>query len=435
MPSLPPVSGTARRLILQPWSMGLVAALWSALIGLVLAVAPMLVIWLGSVESGPVESLRLGGLLWLVANGADIAISGITITLLPWGFMLVPLALLAYSGAWAARRSRTRQPGRLVLLVLPGAVAYAAIGAVVTVVCFDASSRVDLLDGVLGPLAVALAGLGIGALKGSGLLDDGRIPAVVLVPLRAGLVAFGTIVGVGAVAATASLVLHVDDAITMTQSLNAGLGGGVGLLVLGIGYVPVMVTWGAAYVLGAGVWLSPTVTLSPFLATSAPVALPPFPLLAALPAQAPPLAWLMPITGVVAGVLAGLLIGRRLRHESRLARLAGAACASCIAGAGAALVAWLSAGALGTSALAALGPDPAVVAVLSILLVSAGAVPTALVPRPPARPILLVAEPVAEPATEPATGPATEPVNEPEASPESHGVEVAVNIGTAPGDE
>lgn len=425
---MPPVSGAARRLILQPWTMGLVAALWSALIGLLLAAAPMLVIWLGSIESGPLESLRLGGLLWLVANGAAISIAGVTVTLLPWGFMLIPLALLGYSGAWAARRSRAHDPGRVLLLVLPGAVLYAALGAVITVVTFEPSSRVDLLNGVLGPLVLALVGLGGGALKGSGLLGDGRIPEVILVPVRAGLLALSVIVGLGAVAATVSLVLHIDDAITMTQALNAGLGGGIGLVVLGLGYVPVLVTWGAAYLLGAGVWLGPDVTLSPFLAAGAPVALPPFPLLAALPGQAPPMAWLLPIVGVLAGVLAGLLIGRRLRQEPRLVRMAGAGAAAFIAGAGGALMAWLSAGALGTSALSSIGPDPAVVAVLAIVLVSIGAVPAALAPRPPARPALQVAQPDVPPTSVEALAPEVLPQDS--VLDESTGVEV----GSVPGD-
>lgn len=428
VPTLPPVSGHARRLVLRPWSMGLVAAAWSALIGLLLASAPMLVIWLGSVEAGPVESLRLGGLLWLVANGASIAISGVTVTLLPWGFMLVPLVLLAYSGAWAARRSRAHDPGRVLQLVIPGAVVYGAIGAVVTVVTFEASSRVDLLHGVLGPLIVAIVGLGGGALKGSGILADGRVPAVVQVPVRAGLVALATIAGIGAIAATVSLVLHVDDAITMTQALNAGLGDGLGLLVLGLGYVPVLVTWGAAYLLGAGVWLGADVTLSPFLAAGEPIALPPFPLLAALPGQAPPMAWLMPIAGVVAGVLAGLLIGRHLRQESRLVRIAAAGGAAFIVGGGGAVLAWLSSGALGTSALASLGPDPAVVAMLAIVLVLIGAVPAALAPRPPARPALQVAEPAADSA------PPAEPDTDPDSAYAADGPSMDAEVMAIPGE-
>lgn len=381
------------RLLRQPWLLGLAAALWSAVIGLVLAALPMVVIWLGSADASAVESLRLGGLLWLVANGAQIAIAGVPITLLPWGLVIIPLLLLGYSGSWAARRSGVTQLHLLLWIVVPGAVLYALIAAGVALATYEPTSRVDVLDAVVRSLVVSVVALSWGAVRGSGALRRMGVPIVVTVPLRAGVLSLALLVGAGAVAATVSLVLHIDDAITMAQALSPGIGGGAGLLLLGIAYVPVVATWGAAYVIGAGVSLGSGVTLSPFLAAGAPVSLPPFPLLAALPGQAPPMAWLLPLTGVVAGVLAGALIGRRLRQEQRLVRVAGAGAAAFIAGAGVALLAWLSSGSLGTASLTSLGPDPAVVAVLTVVLVAIGAIPAALAPRPPARPTLQVATP------------------------------------------
>lgn len=381
------------RVLRQPWLLGLAAALWSAVIGLVLATLPMVVIWLGSADASAVESLRLGGLLWLVANGAQIAIAGVSITLLPWGLVIIPLLLLGYSGSWAARRSGVTQLHLLIWMVAPGAVLYALIAAGVTLATYEPSSRVDVLDAVMRSLVVSVVALSWGAVRGSGALRRVGIPLVVTVPLRAGFTALAFLVGAGAVAATISLVLHIDDAITMAQALSPGIGGGAGLLLLGVAYVPVVATWGAAYVIGAGVALGSGVTLSPFLAAGAPVSLPPFPLLAALPGEAPPMAWLLPLTGIVAGILAGALIGRRLRQEQRLVRVAGAGAAAFIAGAGMALVAGLSSGSLGTASLTALGPDPAVVAVLTVVLVAIGSIPAALAPRPPARPTLQVATP------------------------------------------
>lgn len=78
-------------------------------------------------------------------------------------------------------------------------------------------------------------------------------------------------------------------------------------------------------------------------------------------------------------------------------RVAGAGAAAFIAGAGMSLVAWLSAGSLGTASLISLGPDPTVVAVLTVVLVAIGAIPAALAPRPPARPTLQVATPTESP--------------------------------------
>ena len=52
-----------------------------------------------------------------------------------------------------------------------------------------------------------------------------------------------------------------------------------GLLALGIAYTPVMAIWGASYAMGAGVVIGPAITVSPFIAVTAPATLPPFPLL------------------------------------------------------------------------------------------------------------------------------------------------------------
>ena len=377
----------------QPWLLSLATAGWAALIGLVLAATPMLIIWLGSTEesAGWAASLRLGGLLWLVANGAAVSIGGITITLLPWGLTLIPLVLLGFGGAWATRRSRVAEPLRLLWIVLPGSVLYALIAAGVDVLVSEPAARADLLDSTLGALVVALVALTWGAARAFGLLRMEWVPSVVRVGLRAGATAFLIVIGLGAVVAAISLLVSIDDAVTMGRSLGAGIGGGLGLLLLGIAYVPVMVVWGTSYLLGAGLSLGSGSVLSPFLPSGAPTDLPPFPLLAALPQQPPPMAWLLPLSAVVAGAMAGALIGRDSRREARLVRLAMAASTAVLAGVLLAAVAWLSSGSLGASALTGLGPDPVILGVLGAVLVVLGAIPTAVAPRPPARPSLAVA--------------------------------------------
>ena len=360
-----------------------------------LAVAPMLILWLGSTgsdtEIGWAQALRWGGLLWLVANGASVSIAGITLTLLPWGLLLVPLVLLSAGSAWAVRRSEAREPLAVVLAVLPGVFLYALIAAGMDLMVSEPVARVDVLDAVLGALVLGLLGSTWGAVRASGLVDRLPIPTTVRAGVRAAAVAAAVIVGIGAIATTVSLVIGIDDAITMGRSLAAGVGGGVGLLALGVAYVPVLVTWGAAYVLGAGVGLGGGVVLSPFLATNAPAELPAFPLLAALPQQPPPMAWLLPVSGILAGVLGGALVARTCRSESRLVRLAVAAAAAVGAGLLLTVLAWLSLGSLGTGTLVDLGPDPMIVGVLGAVLVSIGAVPAAVAPSPPPRPSLAVA--------------------------------------------
>lgn len=363
----------------QPWFSGVIGALWAAVIGLGLAALPMLVMWMASPASGLtwLESLRLSGLLWVAGQGAPATIAGVTLTLVPWGLVVIPALLLGYAGGWAARRSDIDSPRAATHLVLAGAGTYAVIAGILAAVTSRPAASVSVLATVGYAFVIALLALGFGTLRASGLQVPPSVPTQLLVVLRAGAVGAIALVGFGAIAATVSLMAHIDDAVTMAQSLAGGLGGGLGLLALGVAYVPVMAFWGTAYVMGAGVVIGPAVTMSPFVAVTAPVDLPPFPLLAALPQGATPLAWALPLTGVVAGVLAGLVIARRARRESRLVRLALATGAAAVAGVLLALGALLSSGSLGDQRLAVLGPMPATVGILGAVLIVLGAAPSA----------------------------------------------------------
>jgi hypothetical protein len=377
------------------WVAGPLAALWAAAIGFGLAAIPMLIVWMATPSSGLtwLESLRVAGVLWVVAHGTPVAIAGVTYSLLPWGLVVIPLLLLGYAGGWAARRADATEPRQAAILVSSGAVVYAVVVGATAMVVSTSSSAVSVVHAVGYALALAVLGLGWGALRAA-RMDAGAasVPGWLGLVLRAGLVGALTILGVGAVAGAASLLVHVDDAITMSQSLHAGLWGGLGLLALGIAYAPVLAVWGAAYVTGAGVVIAPAVTVSPFIAVTAPTQLPPFPLLAALPQTATPMSWLLPLAGVVAGVLAGLMIGRRAKVEPRLVRLAMAAGAAAVSGVIMAIAAHLASGSLGDLRLAHVGPAPLTVGVLAAVLVALGAVPSAIVPSPPERPRLSVAD-------------------------------------------
>ena len=362
----------------------------------------MLIVWMATPSSGLtwLESLRVAGLLWVVAHGAPVVIGVVTYSLVPWGLALIPLLLLGYAGGWAARRSGAVEPRQTLLLVLSGAASYAVLVAIVGAVVGRSGSSVSLVPAIGYALVLAVLGLGWGAVRFARReADVVALPSWLDVVLRSGIAAAVALVGVGAVAAAASLLLHVDDAVTMTQSLHTGLWGGLGLLLLGLAYAPVLAVWGTAYAVGAGVVIAPAVTVSPFIAVTAPTQLPPFPLLAALPQTASPIAWALPLTGILAGILAGIMIGRRARQEPRLVRLVMAVGAAAVAGVALAAAAFLAAGSLGDLRLAHIGPSPLTLGVLTAVLVVLGAVPSAVMPAPPARPQLAVAEPAeAEPA-------------------------------------
>lgn len=375
------------------WLMGALAGVWAALIGAAIAVLPMVVTWMASPDTGLTwtEALRLGGLLWVVAHGVPLAISGMTVSLLPWGLVIVPLVLLGYAGGWAARRAHVTDAASRARLVLAGTVVYAAAVGTASTLTAEPASRTAWPVAVIHAAVIAGLALAWGALRAAGIRPLDRLAPPVAIAARAGAVSAAALLGFGALAATASLLAHFDLALTMAQSLEAGLGGGIALAVLGVAYVPVMVMWGTAYVMGAGVVIAPSVTVTPFIGATTPTELPPFPLLAALPQGASPLSWLLPLSGVLAGVLGGLMIARRARREPRLIRLAMAGGAAVVSGALLAVAAALSSGALGEERLAVLGPVPVTVGILGAVLVVLGAVPSAVVPSGPERPALTVA--------------------------------------------
>lgn len=382
------------------WVIAPIAALWAAAIGLAIAALPMLVVWMTAPQSqlGWQGSLHGAGLLWAVAHGAPAVVGGVTYSLLPWGMAIVPVLLLGYAGGWAARRSAVETPRALIALVVTASAVYGALVGAVAVLAGVPGISVEPLPAAGYASVMSLACFGFGAVRAAEMGAEARslVPAWAAVVMRAGAAGALVLLGLGAVAASASLLVHIDDAIRMAQALQAGAWGGLLLLLLGVGYVPVMVVWSASYLVGAGVTIGPAVVVSPFIPVTPPTQLPPFPLLAALPTTASPLAWALPVAGVVAGVVVGLTIARRSREQARLVRLGLAVGASAVAGVLMLVAAHLASGALGDVRLADVGPSATAVAVLSSILIVLGAVPSAVAVPSPARPRLSVADPGAE---------------------------------------
>jgi hypothetical protein len=386
----------------RPWLTGLVAGVWAAALGLVIGIVPLLLTWIATPSSGLTwpEASRLGGLIWVVAQGTPVAIGAVTYSLLPWGLAAIPLLLLGYAGGWAARRASVRSTRELIALVAAGVLAYSVVVGVVASTTARADSSTGTVDAILRGVLLSTAALAWGATRSSGLRLADVAPGPALLVTRAGLLGALAILGAGAVAAAAATLVRVDDAVTMAQSLHAGVWGGLALLLLGLAYVPVAIVWSSSYLLGAGFAIGPSVVVSPFIPVTSPTQLPPFPLLASVPQSATPVAWALPLVGIAAGVLVGLAVARGARKESRLTRLALALGAAAVTALVLLAASYLADGSLGDVRLAHLGPRAATVGLLAFILVAAGAVPSAVVAGPPAQRRLAVTvvdeEPLAE---------------------------------------
>jgi hypothetical protein len=268
--------GSATR---APWLLGTVSAVWAAAIGLVLAIVPLLIMWMAAPPTGFTwpEATRLGGFLWLVANGTPPTLGTVTYSLVPWGLVIVPALLLGYAGSAAARRSRIADWRGVGAIVAGAGVTYAVIAALVATLSARPGSSVSAADAALHAAVVAVIAVGVGSARAAGLGLADALPTPGAVLVRAGVLGVFGLVGAGAVVASIALLVRVDDAITMAQALHTGFWGGLGLLALGLAFAPVLIVWATAYVLGAGVAIGPGIVVSPFIPVTAPTQLPPFP--------------------------------------------------------------------------------------------------------------------------------------------------------------
>jgi hypothetical protein len=195
------------------------------------------------------------------------------------------------------------------------------------------------------------------------------------VDVRDGAAAAGaallSLIAVASAMLIVAIVGNFDEMTSLLVQLDAGPSGLLLLAALSLGYLPSAVMWSLAYLLGPGVTVSVGTVVSPYAETTS-AALPGFPLLAALPGQPPMGAMLLPLFGVAAGVIAGLLLRRRGHVGLRGCLVSGGAAVT--TGAVLAVAAWLASGSLGDTTLQGLGPAALPVALAGTVLTAIGAV-------------------------------------------------------------
>lgn len=267
-------------------------------------------VWISSPypDRGPSGALHVAAALWLLAHGVELVrpdtLSG---TPAPLGvvpmLLAVPPAYLAYR---AARDALDADEGRP-QLTLFGAVAtvtggYLLVGAGAAAYVTGGPLTVRPLGAALTlPVAVLLSA-GAGAWKVSGRLRGplplwlpGGLRSLLVrtvwasasrrrttVATRAGAGAAAVLVCAGALLAVVSLVWHGGAAHASLTRLAEDWSGRVALVLLGLTLLPNAAVWAVSYGLGPGFALGTAVTVTPLAVTGTP-ALPPFPLLAAVP--------------------------------------------------------------------------------------------------------------------------------------------------------
>ena len=348
-----PAAPGARRRPLPLLLAGLLAGASAAALGLVALGLPVLVLWLGSPDLAlpwP-RMLEAVGTAWLAVQGLAVVVAEVPLTVLPVGLVVVTAGLAVLAGRWAARRSAVGSPGEALAVAGATAAGYAIVAAAVA----TATGAVPAGQAIAVTAAVTAVAAAAGALGASGQRSVllARIPA----PVRAGI-AGGTcgalaLVALAAALVAVAIVARSHEVGAIVTALAPDLAGFPALVALSLGYLPVLLGWAVAYLLGPGFTLGAGTSISP-LGADPVAAIPAFPLFAVIPDSAPAVVAALPASVIVVGALMGLVLRRR-----GMVGWAGIAPALGSVGVAAALIAGLlalSRGSLGSGRLAEIGP-------------------------------------------------------------------------------
>ncbi len=375
-------------------------------VGLGIALVPLTLLW-GFQYGLQVDwdvFWKAAGSVWLIGHGVDVTftlgsaaaeaagVSGgvapITVTLAVLGFAVVT----AWLGGRAGRRFAETEHRVTGLLV--GTAVTALLGLAVALSSTSAATAPVVWQAVVAPAlwfgipAVAAAevcrrrrGLAADPLTEgvTGLFD--RVPspwrAVAAFGLRAGTTATAAVVAAAALLVGFLLLGSFAEVITLYERTHAGLVGGVALTVGQLAFVPDLVAWATAWLVGPGFAIGTGSTVSPLGTTLGPI--PAVPVLGALPVGGHTFGLVWVLVPVVAGFAVGGLMRPRLVRalgsaDTALHRALGGVATGIVAGVLTGVVTALASGSLGPGRLTDVGPDGLVVGAFAALEVGVPAV-------------------------------------------------------------
>lgn len=333
---------------------------------------------------------RAAVIIWMLGHGVDVTFQLDAQTALALGVtgvgepFLVSLALTGFTlamvlaGVALGRRLRT-QPHRIVgeLVGLSTVVVLSAL------LLLSVSGVPGVLpsrwQAVLFPALIMGLGVAIGSIGATNparvrlrrMIAEGPQPWLAAggAALRAGLGTVATVTAAGALLTAAALLLGYGPVIALYESVQAGVLGGVALTVAQLAFLPTLVLWASAWLVGPGFAVGAGSAVSPIAVSLGP--LPAVPVLGALPSEPSPLGFLTLLMPVLAAFAAGIVVRPRLVRGLDAAAVEGGArqlwtlgsgvLTAVIAGSALGFLAFVAAGAAGPGRLAVVGPDPVAV--------------------------------------------------------------------------
>ena len=379
-------------------------ALLVVAIGIGIPLAPLTVLWGVQYGFGPNwwAFWRASADIWMLGHGADLIVTldaataaglGLAgaeapfpLTLAPLGFALLTLLL----GMRAGRRiAQTDHP---LIAELVAVAVFAALAFGVAASGHDPLATASLLQGTLLPTLVFTLGILIGTLRARVVATNAPLrmlktwiadwnPAIrqtVASAARGGASATAAIIAVASVAVAVLIVASYAQVFTLYEGLHAGALGGLALTIAQIAVLPNVVLGAASWLIGPGFAIGVGSSVSPLGTALGPI--PAIPLFGALPAGDFAFSFVGLLVPVLAGFLAGAVLGpRRAGGDGTPLPLpwprviATGLGMGVVAGAALGLLAAISTGSAGPGRLAMVGPDPLPVALWAALEVGVAA--------------------------------------------------------------
>ncbi len=371
---------TERTPLHSPVLVGALAAVQAVAAGLIFAVVPVMLVWMGAarVEARWSEAARVGADGWLVAHGAPVALPSGTFSVVPMGLTALVLGLSWVGGrrlSEALRAVADPVPVRDLVRAVAGFVgSYAALAALVGYLAGSQVARPLVGPAVVGAAVLALAGAGgATAVHWWPNTPGGRRAAVVLRSAGRTLLACGAVCLLLLIAAA---YLGRERMAAVNEALDPGAVGQVGLILLQLAFLPDLAVWAGSWLAGPGFSVGAGTSVGPGGTVLGP--LPAIPVLGALPEPGSGSGWVIWVLAVLLVVACGALGGCRLtvrRADASWRQLAVDLVGLSVAvGCAVLVLAWASSGSVGPGRMAVVGPSALAVAGAVSLEVLAGAV-------------------------------------------------------------
>lgn len=389
------------------WLQGVVELIVTALFSAVAVLAAMSAVWatkgFGDMEFSSVAAMSAH--LWLLIHGVPLDLAAAfgasagTMTLVPLGLSILPLLLCYRSGRRLARAS---YEGEFLIPVLSGSVTYALISSAIYGWASPHPQPLQALNAALVPLGIVVAGLMWGGYREARSLS--RMVGVdtaeqisqmsqysrwagsyAWAVVRAAVVAFVALVGLGAVLLGIGILAGWSQIIATYQELHAGAVGDTAVTLLQLGFLPNLVIYAIAWSTGAGFSIGAGTSVG--LTSSDVGTLPMLPILGAVPESMGTFGLLGLLVPLGAGAIAGWWFLREgedhldewvaLKVPFRpLSALISAVALGVVTGIltslGALWLGWISYGSLGIGRFTEVGAEPLSFAAHTALTVGAG---------------------------------------------------------------